>query len=210
MKIVLLGMNHRTAPVDVRERFAVDETGSVLRKLVDRPEIAEAALISTCNRVEVIVTTENADAAQHVLYDFFGRDLGEGEGPTPGVLSEMTYLREGRQAVEHVFRVASAIDSMVVGEPQILGQVKDAYRDARDAGVCGAAAGWGDAALVALVVVPDLHGIVAVLAVGGLTLDDTVVARVNHGDAHGIAGVVVDARGANFFAKQSDHFARKS
>jgi len=137
-KIVLLGMNHRTAPVDVRERFAVDATGSVLRKLVDRPEIAEAALISTCNRVEVVVTTENADAAHHVLYDFFARDLGEGEGPAPGALFEMTYLREGRQAVEHIFRVASAIDSMVVGEPQILGQVKDAYREASDAGVCGA------------------------------------------------------------------------
>jgi len=138
MKILLLGMNHRTAPVDVRERFAVDSTEIALRKLVDRPEIAEATLISTCNRVEVVVTTENLDAAQHVLYDFFARDLAKGEGPSSSALIDMTYLRSGRQAVEHVFRVASSIDSMVVGEPQILGQVKDAYREATEAGVCGA------------------------------------------------------------------------
>lgn len=138
MKIVLLGMNHRTAPVEVRERFAVDRPGPWLKKLVDRPEIAEATLISTCNRVEVVVTAESPDAAQHALYDFFARDLSGGEGPSPGALAEMTYLRQGREAVEHVFRVASSIDSMVVGEPQILGQVKDAYREAADAGVCGA------------------------------------------------------------------------
>ncbi|MGB0618091.1 MAG: glutamyl-tRNA reductase [Myxococcota bacterium] len=138
MKILVLGMNHRTAPVEIRERFAVDATGPVLQKLVDRPEISEATLISTCNRVELVVTAENADAAQHVLYDFFARELGEGEGPSAGRLEEVTYLHEGRQAVEHVFRVASAIDSMVVGEPQILGQVKDAYREATEAGVCGA------------------------------------------------------------------------
>ena len=138
MKILVLGMNHRTAPVEIRERFAVDATGPVLKKLVDRPEISEATLISTCNRVELVVTAENADAAQHVLYDFFARELGEGEGPSAGQLEEVTYLREGGQAVEHVFRVASAIDSMVVGEPQILGQVKDAYREATEAGVCGA------------------------------------------------------------------------
>ena len=69
MKIVLLGMNHRTAPIEIRERFATDHSGPLLRKLVDRPEIAEAALISTCNRVEVVITAENADVAQHVLHD---------------------------------------------------------------------------------------------------------------------------------------------
>ena len=73
-----------------------------------------------------------------MLYDFFARELGDGDGPAAGALEGMTYLREGRQAVEHVFRVASSIDSMVVGEPQILGQVKDAYREATEAGVCGA------------------------------------------------------------------------
>ncbi len=138
MKILLLGMNHRSAPVDVRERFAVSQTGPMLRKLVDRPEIEEAVLLSTCNRVEVVVTTENADAARHVLLDFFARDLAQGELPSGMSLSDLTYVRHGREAVEHVFRVASAIDSMVVGEPQILGQVKDAYREAIDANACGA------------------------------------------------------------------------
>jgi glutamyl-tRNA reductase len=138
MKVLLLGMNHRSAPVEVRERFAVAQTGPLLRKLIDRPEIEEAVLLSTCNRVEVVVTTSNVDAAQHVLLDFFAHDLAEGELPTGISLSDLTYLRHGRDAVEHVFRVASAVDSMVVGEPQILGQVKDAYRDAAEVNACGA------------------------------------------------------------------------
>ena len=138
MKVVVFGMNHRTAPVEIRERFAVSETGTVLRKLVDRPEIAEAVLLSTCNRVELVVTTKSPDAVQHVLVDFFARELAGDALPTRASLREMTYLRQGREAVEHVFRVASSVDSMVVGEPQILGQVKDAYREAAEAGTCGA------------------------------------------------------------------------
>jgi glutamyl-tRNA reductase len=138
MKVMLLGMNHRSAPVEVRERFAVAQTGPLLRKLIDRPGIEEAVLLSTCNRVEVVVITKNPDAAQHVLLEFFARDLAEGELPTGISLSDLTYLRHGRDAIEHVFRVASAIDSMVVGEPQILGQVKDAYRDAVEVSACGA------------------------------------------------------------------------
>jgi len=138
VKVVLLGMNHRTAPVDVRELFAGGETQPLLRKLIDRPEIAEAALISTCNRVELVVTTDKPDAARHVLYEFFSRELAGGSGPSAAALEDMTYLYKERDAVEHVFRVASSIDSMVVGEPQILGQVKDAYREAAEAGVCGA------------------------------------------------------------------------
>jgi len=136
-RILLLGMNHRTAPVEVREQFAVDQPRDLLRKLVIRPEIDEAALISTCNRVELLVTADNPEAAGHVLHEFFARDLARDGGPSVAELSRLTYLRRGREAVEHVFRVASAIDSMVVGEPQILGQVKDAYREAMDAGVAG-------------------------------------------------------------------------
>lgn len=138
MKLLLLGMSHRSAPVEVRERFAVADNEPMLRKLVDRPGIEEAVLLSTCNRVEVVVTTQNADAARHVLLDFFARDLAVDDLPAGLSLSDLTYLRQGRDAVEHVFRVASAIDSMVVGEPQILGQVKDAYRDAVEARACGA------------------------------------------------------------------------
>lgn len=137
VKVMLLGMSHRTASVEVRERFAVSAAGSLLRKLVDRPEIEEAVLLSTCNRVEAIVTTTSPDAARHALFDFFARDLA-GEGVASDLaLAPLTYVRHDRAAVEHVFRVASAIDSMVVGEPQILGQVKDAYREASEAGACG-------------------------------------------------------------------------
>jgi len=135
---MLLGMNHRTAPVEVRERFAVGEVEPLLRKLIDRPEIAEAVLVSTCNRVELVVTAPNPDAARHVLLDFFARELTQEPLASVTALEPLTYLRHGREAVEHVFRVASAIDSMVVGEPQILGQVKDAYREAAEAGACGA------------------------------------------------------------------------
>ena len=137
MKIQLLGMNHRSAPVDVRERFAVADSGPLLRKLIDRPEIEEAVLLSTCNRVEVVVTTKNLDAAQHVLYEFFTRDLAEGQLPTGMRIADLTYLYNGREAVDHIFRVAASIDSMVVGEPQILGQVKDAYREAAELDACG-------------------------------------------------------------------------
>ncbi len=144
MKVLLYGMNHRTAPVEVREHFAAGDAGPLLCKLIDRPEIEEAVLLSTCNRVEIVVTTRNPDAAQHALVDFFSRDLAGGTMPAgdielPGQpLSEMTYLLHGREAVAHIFRVASAVDSMVLGEPQILGQVKDAYRLASEAGACGA------------------------------------------------------------------------
>jgi glutamyl-tRNA reductase len=109
----------------------------VLGTLVDRPEIEEAVLLSTCNRVELVVTAANPDSAQHVLLDFFARELSGGPLPSGSSLDQLTYLRHGREAIEHVFRVASAIDSMVIGEPQILGQVKDAYREAADAGACG-------------------------------------------------------------------------
>jgi glutamyl-tRNA reductase len=146
MKVLLVGMNHRTAPVEIRELFAVAEVEAALCKLVDRPEIAEAVMLSTCNRVEIIVTAENLEAAQHALFDFFVRDLAAAGSalasvstvvPPPARLREMIYWHEGRAAIEHFFRVASAIDSMVIGEPQILGQVKDAYRASVDAGVCG-------------------------------------------------------------------------
>lgn len=138
MKVLLLGMNHHSAPLEIRERFAFAEAAPLLRKLIDRPGIEEAVLLSTCNRVEVVVITKNPDAAQHILLDFFSRDLAQGNLPSGMLISDLTYLRHGRDAIDHVFRVASAIDSMVVGEPQILGQVKDAYREAAEAGACGA------------------------------------------------------------------------
>lgn len=138
MKILLFGMSHRSAPVEVREQFAVQDHSAALRKLVDSDEIDEAVLVSTCNRVEVVVTTRRPDAARHALFRFFHTELG-GDTPIPGggELDDHVYEYRDLDAVSHVFRVASAIDSMVVGEPQILGQMKDAYRMALETGSCG-------------------------------------------------------------------------
>jgi glutamyl-tRNA reductase len=138
VKILLVGMNHRTAPIEVRERFAVDEPGPWLAKLVASDEIDEAVLLSTCNRVEVVVTTRQLDAARHRLRSFFLRELGRGE-PLPEHLSPHGILYEyvDTDAVRHLLRVSSSIDALVVGEPQILGQVKDAFREATESGASG-------------------------------------------------------------------------
>jgi glutamyl-tRNA reductase len=129
VKLLLLGMNHTTAPVEVRERFAVNEVAPVLQKLADAGEIEEVVIVSTCNRVEVVVTTRQPEAARLRLGDFFTT--------RGGARPEHLYEYWDREVVRHVFRVASAMDSMVVGEPQILGQLKDAYRDAVEGGTCG-------------------------------------------------------------------------
>jgi glutamyl-tRNA reductase len=135
VKLLLIGMNHRTAPVEVRERFAVSEVAPVLQKLADAEEIQEAVLVSTCNRVELVATTHHPEAASARLSDFFLR--GGLAAGTAEAQSEHLYEYWDRDVVRHVFRVSSAMDSMVVGEPQILGQLKDAYRDAVGAGTCG-------------------------------------------------------------------------
>jgi len=138
MRILLAGMNHRTAPLEVRERFAVDEPGPWLAKLVAGDEIDEAVLLSTCNRVELLATTRRLEAARHRLRGFFARELGRGEAlPEHHSPHAVLYEHVDTDAVRHLFRVAASIDSMVVGEPQILGQVKEAYRAAVAAGASG-------------------------------------------------------------------------
>ncbi len=138
MRVLLLGLSHRTASVEVRERFATSEPGPLLAKLVALEEIDEAALVSTCNRVEVIALTREPDAARARLRSFFFRDLAgcaapDARGDAEGLLYE---LGDG-DAIRHVLRVASSIDSLVVGEPQILGQMKEAYRVASEVSACG-------------------------------------------------------------------------
>ncbi len=129
MNLQLLGVNHRTAPVDVRERLAIPESKlpQALQQLMTLPGVNEALILSTCNRVEIVAHTANGSTdLRHFLKQYFEVD------PTP----YEPHLYEFRQddAVRHVFRVASSLDSMVVGEPQILGQVKEAYATARAAG----------------------------------------------------------------------------
>jgi glutamyl-tRNA reductase len=123
MNILVVGLNHKTADVEVREKLAFNgpklEEG--LMKLVDLPEVNEAVVLSTCNRVEMYVNAakDPTEAVKTFLSEFHGirRELLD---------DALYFLREG-EAVRHVFRVASSLDSMVVGEPQILGQIKDSF-----------------------------------------------------------------------------------
>ncbi|MDH5307510.1 MAG: glutamyl-tRNA reductase, partial [Myxococcales bacterium] len=138
MKLLLVGMNHRSAPLEVRERLAVEDPAPMLRKLLASEEIDEAVLLSTCNRIEVVVLTRNADAARMRLGSFFRRDLaGSDDGAIARALDESLYEHRDGDAMRHVLRVTSALDSMVVGEPQILGQTKEAYRAAVECGASG-------------------------------------------------------------------------
>ncbi|MBW2387482.1 MAG: glutamyl-tRNA reductase [Deltaproteobacteria bacterium] len=138
MKILLIGMNHRTAPLEVRERYAAIDAGPALRKLVMCDEIEEAVLVSTCNRVDLVVTTQRVEDAVLRVHRFFRTDLTEDDSNVAGQsLEDVSYEHRGSDAVRHVFRVASSLDSMVIGEPQILGQMKDAYRFAVENKVCG-------------------------------------------------------------------------
>ena len=124
-EIVLLGLNHRTAPVALRECLAIseDETSVALKAFQELPSVREVMLFSTCNRVEVLMVVQDkinsVDAVKGFLSELKQLPVSEFE--------KSLYIHEGDDAVRHVFRVAASLDSMVVGEPQILGQIKEAY-----------------------------------------------------------------------------------
>lgn len=131
MSLIALGINHRSAPVALRERvaFAGDALPRALGELRDLPQVREAALLSTCNRTELYaVTTDDGEC----LADWLATHPGGG-----GDLHAYLYRHRGSEAVRHLFRVATGLDSLVLGEPQILGQVKDAWATARKAGALG-------------------------------------------------------------------------
>jgi glutamyl-tRNA reductase len=134
-RIVIVGLNHKTATVDIREKFAaVCEDGTVqLQELSQCQPIREAFQISTCNRMEILFTTPNLDQGIGTVVSF----LAETYGQTGPALKPYLYTYIDQEAVKHLFRVASSLDSMVVGEPQILGQIKQAYRQAVDAKTSG-------------------------------------------------------------------------
>ena len=127
-EIILLGLNHKTAPVALRECLAFDgdETTIALETLKKLPAINESMLISTCNRVEVLLVTDDTDTAVQSTRKF----IAEFRDVPVEAFHDALYVHVGDEAVRHVFRVASSLDSMVVGEPQILGQIKTAYRAA--------------------------------------------------------------------------------
>lgn len=138
MSIVLVGVSHKTAPVEVREQLAFAESRlpDALQHLVDRQTISEGVIVSTCNRVEIIAATLNSNqeqpAASH-LYDFLHRF----HGCEPALLTKHCYHQTDLPAIKHIFRVTSSLDSMVVGEPQITGQIKEAFQRAQEMGSVG-------------------------------------------------------------------------
>ena len=133
MPILALGLNHHTAPVDIRERAAIGEgqVGSALHTLKDVGAVNEAAIVSTCNRTEIYCGMERQDSAAVVdwMHRYFKlRDQG---------FKPYLFHHADREAVRHLMRVCSGLDSMILGEPQILGQIKSAYRDANEHGTLG-------------------------------------------------------------------------
>ena len=132
MKILLTGLNHKTAPVELRERLAIspERLAEETRSLLSHPGIREGLILSTCNRVELLVCYEGSDPE---LAAYLDRQYSVDAAS----LQPHLYQHHEVEAVRHLFRVASSLDSMVVGEPQILGQVKESYSAARSVGAVG-------------------------------------------------------------------------
>jgi glutamyl-tRNA reductase len=132
MSLALIGVNHKTAPIEVRERIAIsrEDLPETTRSLAAVPGVAECMIVSTCNRVEILAALElpSIDLTSF-LHRHFGLD--------PALLAPHLYEFRDQEAVRHLFRVAASLDSMVVGEPQILGQVKEAFAVARASGTVG-------------------------------------------------------------------------
>lgn len=130
MKLFITGLNHRTAPVEVREKVAFPAAiiEEALRGLLAQSGVEEGVILSTCNRVEVAVAGECDGKAVVEKFLALARNVPETQ------ISEHLYHYQGREAIRHLFRVASSLDSMVIGEPQILGQLKDAYTAAKNSG----------------------------------------------------------------------------
>jgi len=135
MPIVLVGVNHKTAPVEVRELLAFSEAAcsAGLRDLIDGKILQEGLIVSTCNRVEVLAATDQIQNGTERITTF----LGQSHRLPADVFESHLYSHTDDHAVRHLFRVASSLDSMVVGEAQVLGQVRQAYSLALEAGTTG-------------------------------------------------------------------------
>lgn len=132
MTLVLTGVNHKTAPIALRERIAISrqDLPQTTRALADMPGVSECMIVSTCNRVELLASVESSDTdLTSFFHGHFGLD--------PAELAPHIYDHRDQEAVRHLFRMAASLDSMVVGEPQILGQVKEAFTVAKTAGTVG-------------------------------------------------------------------------
>jgi glutamyl-tRNA reductase len=146
MELVLLGINHNTAPIEVRERLAIPagRLADATRSLLAATGIREGLILSTCNRVELLTLQEQGGDELYGAYDPHARllrFLDEYFAVPAASLRPHLYEFREREAVRHLFRVASSLDSMVVGEPQILGQVKESYTVAKEVGAIGTGSG---------------------------------------------------------------------
>lgn len=125
MDILVVGLNHKTAPIEVREKVAFD--GPKLNEAIDALKksatVKENIILSTCNRVEIYAGVNNIDSGIEGIKDF----ISDFHNVPKELLDKSLYIHKGPDAVRHMYRVASSLDSMIVGEPQILGQLKDAY-----------------------------------------------------------------------------------
>ncbi|MGD8561454.1 MAG: glutamyl-tRNA reductase [Desulfarculaceae bacterium] len=132
MKLILTGLNHETAALEVRECLApeAEVVGDLLKQALGQKGVREAFMVSTCNRVELLVAVEDAATEPGHIRDWLVKD----KPLSPQQVENSLYLHVNEDAVRHLFRVAASLDSMVVGEPQILGQIKQAYRQATQAG----------------------------------------------------------------------------
>lgn len=130
MSILALGLNHKTAPVEIREKltFGPDIIAGALRSLSEHPAVEESVILSTCNRTEVYCTLNEQD--HEPIADW----ISDFHGLKSGRVSPYLYSHIDEDAVKHLLRVSCGLDSLVLGEPQILGQVKTAFRTATDAG----------------------------------------------------------------------------
>jgi glutamyl-tRNA reductase len=135
MEIVLIGLSHKTAPVEIREKFCIprERAKEFLGQLAGVPGVREGMVLSTCNRLEVLGVVESVENEGARIEDLLA-GIAEMSAKE---LKPYLYLRTGEDAVKHLFRVTSSLDSMVLGEPQILGQVKEAYSQAAESKVSG-------------------------------------------------------------------------
>jgi glutamyl-tRNA reductase len=135
--IIIVGLNHRSAPIEVRESVAFESSyiRDALGRLHEYPAIQEGVILSTCNRVEVVAAAGDCQTASKEISEFLDEQRARRH---PESLDRHVYVYQGPEAVRHLFRVAASLDSMVVGEPQILGQLKQYYDAAQRAGTVGA------------------------------------------------------------------------
>ena len=128
--LILVGISHHRTPIDIRERLFISESSLLesLKKLNTFNSLEECLILSTCNRVEVYASTQNYEKCVSTIHDFFV----EVQNIDPGVLKKHLYVLRGEQVIEHLYKVSGSLDSMVIGEPQILGQVRNSFRIASE------------------------------------------------------------------------------